>query len=240
MNESAILDVNTLYKRFAKRAVLQGVDLSLQAGECILLSGGNGAGKTTLLRILAGLERPDGGLISIASAPPGAWRQRRGELHRRILYLHQHPYMFDGSVRYNLGYALPTSLNKPSRRQLIDAAIDWAELGHLHDTPAKSLSGGERQRVSLARARLRNPQILLLDEPTANLDQEARQRTLDLLKSFKEQGIAMILASHDPLHFSSLIDRHLHLYQGRLVRIEEEKLMPIPSSQAENTLRSTA
>ncbi len=240
MSETIFFSVQNLHKRFARRAVLNGVDLSLSAGECVLLSGGNGAGKTTLLRILAGLERPDQGLVAIASSPPGAWRHCRTQLHRRVLYLHQQPYMFDGSVRYNLGYALPTSMNNRSRRKLIDDAIDWAELGHLHDTPAKSLSGGERQRVSLARARLRNPQILLLDEPTANLDQEARQRTLDLLKSFKEQGIAMILASHDPLHFSSMIDRRLHLYGGNLVWIEEEKLMTIPSPQTESSVRSMA
>ncbi|MCU7881421.1 MAG: ATP-binding cassette domain-containing protein [Candidatus Thiodiazotropha sp. (ex Lucinoma aequizonata)] len=92
--------------------------------------------------------------------------------------------MFDESVRYNLGYALPGGLAKQLRNNMIDSTIDWAELNHLHDTPAKSLSGGERERVSLARAWLRNPQILLLDEPTANLDQEARRRTLDLLRSF--------------------------------------------------------
>ncbi|MBT2972153.1 MAG: hypothetical protein B6D72_05025 [gamma proteobacterium symbiont of Ctena orbiculata] len=240
MSDRAILDVSVLSKRFAKRALLDSVDLSLKRGECVLLTGGNGAGKTTLLRILSGLEKPDSCRISIATDTPRSWRRCRHDLHNRILYLHQHPYMFDGSVRYNLGYALPSGLNKLLKRRLIDAAIEWAELGRLHDTPAKSLSGGERQRVSLARARLRNPQILLLDEPTANLDQEARQRTLDLLNSFKEQGIALLLASHDPLHFSSLIDRHIHLYEGRLIAIEEEKLMSIPSSNNETALRSTA
>jgi tungstate transport system ATP-binding protein len=220
--------------------VLSDIELTLHRGECTLMSGANGAGKTTLLRILAGLEKPDCSRIRMTTGATGSWRRCRGDLHKRILYLHQQPYMFDGSVRYNLGYALPKGLDKPSRRRMIDQAIEWAGLHHLTDTPAKSLSGGERQRVSLARARLRNPQILLLDEPTANLDQEARERTLDLLKSFKEQGIALLLASHDPLHFCSLIDRHLHLFEGRLVMIEDSKLMPIPSSQTDSNLRSTA
>ncbi|MES9840013.1 MAG: heme ABC exporter ATP-binding protein CcmA [Candidatus Thiodiazotropha endolucinida] len=240
MSESVILNVSRLDKRFGRRAVLNGIELTLHAGECTLLSGGNGAGKTTLLRILSGLEKPDSSQITIASDSPRTWRHSRKDLHQQVLYLHQQPYMFEGSVRYNLGYALPTDLDKPSRREMIDNAIEWAGLHHLTDTPAKSLSGGERQRVSLARAWLRNPSILLLDEPTANLDQEAKERTLDLLKSFKEQGIALLLASHDPLHFSSLIDRQLHLYEGRLVMIEDSKLMSIPSSPTDNTLRSTA
>jgi tungstate transport system ATP-binding protein len=240
MNESLILTISAMKKHFGKRAVLSDIELTLHAGECTLLSGANGAGKTTLLRILAGLEKPDSSQISVATGTTGSWRRCRADLHKRILYLHQQPYMFDGSVRYNLGYALPKGLDKPSRRRMIDRAIEWAGLHHLTDTPAKSLSGGERQRVSLARAWLRNPQILLLDEPTANLDQEARERTLDLLKSFKEQGIALLLASHDPLHFCSLIDRHLHLFEGRLVMIEDSKLMPISSSKTDNSLRSTA
>ncbi|MES9969042.1 MAG: ABC transporter ATP-binding protein [Candidatus Thiodiazotropha sp.] len=240
MSDSVILHVSDLNKRFGRREVLSGIELALQAGECILLSGANGAGKTTLLRILAGLEKPDNSQITVAADSPRSWRRCRKELHQRVLYLHQQPYMFDGSVRYNLGYALPTGLKRPIRNRMIDAALDWAGLHYLHDTPAKSLSGGERQRVSLARAWLRDPKILLLDEPTANLDQEARERTLDLLKSFKEQGISLLLASHDPLHFSSLIDRHLHLYEGRLVMIEDSKLMSIAATQADGSLRSTA
>jgi tungstate transport system ATP-binding protein len=230
MSESVILTVTSLRKRFDKREVLNDIELNLQAGECTLLSGANGAGKTTLLRILSGLEKPDNCQIAIATDSPKSWRRCRADLQKRILYLHQQPYMFDGSVRYNLGYALGKGLDKPSRRHLLDAAIDWAGLHHLTETPAKSLSGGERQRVSLARAWLRNPRILLLDEPTANLDHEARERTLDLLEFFKQQDIALLLASHDPLHFSAFVDRHLHLYKGRLAMIEDSKLMSIRST----------
>jgi tungstate transport system ATP-binding protein len=240
MSESVIIQVRALHKRFGKRVVLNDIELNLCAGECSLLSGANGAGKTTLLRIISGLEKPDSSQITISTDSPRSWRRSRADLQNQVLYLHQQPYMFDGSVRYNLGYALAKGLQKPTRKRLIDAAINWAGLEHLIDTPAKSLSGGERQRVSLARAWLRNPRILLMDEPTANLDQEARARTLDLLKSFKKRGIALLLASHDPLHFSALIDCHLHLYKGRLVMDEDCKLMSIHRSLTDNNLRSTA
>ncbi|MEL0584189.1 MAG: ABC transporter ATP-binding protein [Candidatus Thiodiazotropha sp. (ex. Lucinoma kazani)] len=239
MSDPLILTLSALNKRFGKRQVLQEIELVLRPGECNLLSGGNGAGKTTLLRILSGLEKPDSSRIDIGNGFQ-SWRRSRADLQKNVLYLHQQPYMFDGSVRYNLGYALPGGLPKQLRNNMIDSAIDWAELNHLHDTPAKSLSGGERQRVSLARAWLRNPQILLLDEPTANLDQEARRRTLDLLRSFKKEGISLLLASHDPIHFSSLIDRHLHLYDSHLVEIEDQKLMQIPQLQSHVSRRSTA
>ncbi|MCU7930898.1 MAG: ABC transporter ATP-binding protein [Candidatus Thiodiazotropha sp. (ex Codakia rugifera)] len=239
MNAPLILTISALNKRFGKRQVLQEIELVLRPGECSLLSGGNGAGKTTLLRILSGLEKPDSSQIDMGNGFQ-SWRRSRADLQKNVLYLHQQPYMFDGSVRYNLGYALPSGLPKQLRNNMIDAAIDWAELNRLHDTPAKSLSGGERQRVSLARAWLRNPHILLLDEPTANLDQEARRRTLDLLRSFKKEGISLLLASHDPIHFSSLIDRHLHLYDSHLVKIEDQKLMQIPQLQSHVSLRSTA
>ncbi|MCU7937248.1 MAG: ABC transporter ATP-binding protein [Candidatus Thiodiazotropha sp. (ex Dulcina madagascariensis)] len=239
MSDPVILALSALNKRFGKREVLRDIAFELRPGECTLLSGGNGAGKTTLLRILSGLERPDRGRIDTGKGPL-SWRRSKAALQKRVLYLHQQPYMFDGSVRYNLGYALPGGVPKPLRNALIDTAIDWAELGPLDETPAKSLSGGERQRVSLARARLRNPRILLLDEPTANLDQAARRRTLDLLKCFKQEGVSLLLASHDPMHFSSLIDRHLHLYDGRLAALEDQKLMQIPPLHTLASLRSTA
>ena len=235
--ERLALKVSALSKRFARRQVLDGIALTLHPGRSHLLSGDNGAGKTTLLRILAGLEKPDSSRIDLG-AGPCSWRRIRKDLQQRALYLHQQPYMFDGSVNYNLGYALPRGLSKRQRQHDIDEAVEWADLKHLDKTPAKSLSGGEKQRVSLARAWLRKPRILLLDEPTANLDQEARGRTLELLKNFKAEGTALLLASHDPMHFPSLIDYHLHLYQGQLVSIEERKLTPMPTTQTQ--LRSTA
>lgn len=239
MNAALVLSVSALHKRFAKRQVLSDVQFSLHAGECCLLSGSNGAGKSTLLRILSGLERPDACQIDTGKGLT-SWRRSKSVLQTRILYLHQHPYMFDGSVRYNLAYALPRGLSKQQRHTLVDKALEWAGLSSQHGTPANNLSGGERQRVSLARAWLKKPKILLLDEPTANLDQDTRQRTLDLLTPLKADGMALLLASHDPLHFSSLIDKRLHLHEGRLVEIEQLKVTPIPVTQSLSSMRTTA
>jgi tungstate transport system ATP-binding protein len=148
--------------------------------------------------------------------------------------------MFDGPVRYNLAYALPRKLPKRRRQELIDTAMAWAGLEHLQDTPSKSLSGGERQRVSLARAWLRQPRILMLDEPTANLDQASRARTLELLSPFKQAGMSLIIASHDPQHFASLVDRSLHLHEGRLIEAEPTKVRPISSADEASSMRTLA
>lgn len=239
MKETRLLSTTLITKRFGRRTVLNQVGLDLQAGHCLLLSGANGAGKSTLLRILAGLERPDRCMLDIGNGSV-SWSRGRKELLARVLYLHQHPYMFDGSVRYNLAYALPRWMAGARRDQLLDQAMAWAGLEHLQETPAKSLSGGERQRVSLARAWLRQPQILLLDEPTANLDQEARQRTLQLLTPLKQAGMSLVMASHDPLHLSSLVDSYLHLYDGQLVAADQLKIMPMPHRQSPQVMRTTA
>lgn len=239
MNSSHTLRVEALEKHFGRRELLCGIGLELNAGQAVLLSGPNGAGKTTLLRILSGLERPDRCRVDVGrGALP--WRQNREALLRNTLYLHQHPYMFDGSVRYNLAYALARNLPRRRRDELIDTAIAWAGLEHLQDTPAKSLSGGERQRVSLARAWLRQPRILLLDEPTANLDQASRQRTLELLAPFKQAGMSLVVASHDVHHFSSLANRSLHLHEGRLIEVEPMQVRPISPSEISASMENLA
>jgi tungstate transport system ATP-binding protein len=213
------LHFNNLHKRFGRREVLRGIDIQLRGGECNLLIGVNGAGKSTLLRIIAGLEKPDRGKVDMGIGPV-TWRRCRNMLHNHILYLHQQPYLFSGSVRYNLAYALPRGLTRSVRARRIDEALNWAGLEGIADMPAHTLSGGERQRVALGRAWLREPGIMLLDEPTSNMDQEARVRTLGLLGRLKRSNISLLVASHDPSHFLTLADHHLQLEKGRLTAVE--------------------
>ena len=133
------------------------------------------------------------------------------------MYLHQQPYMFEGSVRKNLQFTQKVS---HQATQTIDEAIEWAGLEDIINQDANSVSGGEKQRVAIARAYLRSPQVVLLDEPTANLDHQSRIRTLELLTQFKQRGIAMIIASHDPDIFNGIQDERLQLDSTRLTNLK--------------------
>ncbi|WP_020396949.1 ABC transporter ATP-binding protein [Thiolinea disciformis] len=212
------LQFQGISKYFQDRHLLQEISLPVWQGHCTLLTGANGAGKTTLLRILAGFERPDTFEVQTSLGLLN-WRQYKKTLSSRVLYLHQQPYMFEGSVWANLDYALPRHLSKLERAERIEEALTWAVLEALANAKAKNLSGGEYQRVALARAWLRKPQILLLDEPTSNMDQEARLRTVHLLGQLRSEGMALVVASHDPDYFSSLVTDHLHLNQGQLLPV---------------------
>lgn len=227
MRDSVELRVSRLHKKFSSQVVLSGTDIILRSREYCLLSGGNGAGKSTLLRIIAGLEKPDSGQFDLGPGPM-KWKHCKSDLQSQIIYLHQHPYMFEGTVDYNIAYALPYGMKKTERRKLVQQALEWAGLKDRGKTPAKSLSGGERQRVALARAWLKKPRILLLDEPTANMDLEARVRTMELLKALKAERISLLVASHDPTHFTVLIDTHLHLHQGKLSFVDQQQEISLP------------
>ncbi len=224
-HQDIALRVEDLCKRYGRRAtVLTQAALLLPRGSCTLLTGENGAGKSTLMRILAGLERPDQGRFQLNGSFPAHWRKIRRQLIRSLMYLHQQPYLFDGSVEYNLEFVLKR--NKAPRRERkehLEAALDWAGMTALRSRPAHHLSGGERQRLALARAWLGQPDVMLLDEPTANLDREARRWTLELLQRLNREGMTLVITSHDPAHFAGLCHRRLHLEKGTLHQVELEK-----------------
>lgn len=201
---------HNLSKHYGKRLLFTQLNVQLTAGQCLLLTGKNGAGKTTLMRILAGLDKPDGGEIQIVNTRY-SWRAYRAQLQRQILYLHQQPYLFEGSVWDNLAFALARGLSKPEQAQQIESVADWAGLTLLLANKAKQLSGGEAQRLAMARALLRKPSALLLDEPTANMDHSARLLTLEMLEDLKQQGLMLMVASHDPNWFQAVTNQHITL-----------------------------
>jgi len=215
--------VNFIYKNIIKsygkgkhsKLILNNVELELKGGECTLITGKNGSGKSTLLRILSGLLAPNKANIEIGSLSLN-WNKYRKLINNEVIYLYQEPYMFDGTVRKNLSYAL----HKDQPKEAVDQALKWAQLEHRANTQAKFLSGGEKQRVALAQAWLKKPAVLLLDEPTANMEIKSRERTEDLLSTFKESGTALYIASHDPNHFYRIMNHRLLLEEGQITQAD--------------------
>lgn len=215
-----LLKLSGLRKRFGARALFDDAALTLQAGHGYVLSGANGSGKTTLLRMIAGLEPADAGTLAFRGASeriaalPESWR-------RDIVYVHQQPYLFHSTLEANLEYGLARrGMPASQRRGRVEEALRWAGLAERRHLPPHKLSGGEAQRVALARAKLLNPALLLLDEPTANLDGAARQQVLELLTALCLDDHTVVIASHDPEILRLAILDRLLVTDGH-VRTEE-------------------
>lgn len=219
---SGTIHYRHIHKFFSRRHLLDDLSLSLHGGQVALLCGENGSGKTTLLRILCGMDKPAQCLVLFGTAENPAkwlpWSQCRKQLQQQVMYLHQQPYMFDGTVVRNLALALPRRMPTAQRNHQLRAALEWAQLDKLADCRAKTLSSGEKQRVALSRAWLRQSRILLLDEPIANMDQESRARTIALLKQLKQQHTALLIASHTHEVFDEIADCRMILNQGNLAQ----------------------
>ncbi len=223
--------VKTFGKKKRHKLILDHVDIELKGGELILLTGKNGSGKSTLLRIMAGLLKPDAGFIN-TGLETLTWKKYRKALRQQIMYLYQEPYMFDGSVYRNLSYAL----NDQKQSYRIKQALTWAGLTAQAEMSAKCLSGGERQRVALAQAWLKQPSVLLLDEPTANMDDASRIRTEELLLQFKESGTALFIASHDLNHFQQSMNRRLLLEDGKITDSNRKQKMEMETDSNTNNV----
>lgn len=208
---SALLHIRKLRKTVGQRLLLDIDELVIPAASCLVLSGRNGVGKTTLLTILAGLEEPDSAeVVYQDQALP--WKVAKHRFVHETVYLHQQPYMFDRSVADNVAYGLRHSgLGKQEIRRRVEAGLAWAGLTHLAGRNARELSGGEKQRVALTRARILSPCLLLLDEPTANMDIESREQTVQLIQRLKREGVSSIVTTHEPQVANSIGDAHLHL-----------------------------
>ena len=214
--DASLLEARALRVRHGDRCVLEGCALTLSAGEAVVLTGDNGSGKTTLLRVLAGLDAPQGGEVRFAGARVD--RGLAGEPRRRLQYVSSHPYLFSTSVRGNLEYGLIRAGVEPAERERrLAEAVAWARLADVVATAPARLSSGERQRVAIARSWVLDPAVVLLDEPTANLDGRSRAEVLALVRSLCAGGAAVLVAAHDRDWDTLPGARRLRLQDGRVV-----------------------
>jgi ABC-type multidrug transport system ATPase subunit len=201
------LDVASITKSYGDRTLLDGASFSVAPGEIVCLTGDNGAGKSTLLRCLVGLTGFSG------TATLGGERLgRAGRAQRGIGYLPQAPALVETAT------VEETLLLFASLRGVDPSSIDVAE-GSLPPLDARigTLSGGQRQRVALAIAFLGGPRLLLLDEPTANLDDQGRRLATRMMRSAAETGAATIVVSPAAIDLAAVADRILMLREGQIV-----------------------
>jgi tungstate transport system ATP-binding protein len=213
---SALLSIRQLRKAYADRLLFDIDTLAIAPATAYVLTGLNGAGKSTLLRILAGMEPAEIAHASFLGEPVSFHPYPRA-LRDKIVYVHQHPIMFSTTIAGNIGYGLAVrGVPKADAAQRIEEAIKWAGLEHLRNSKPHTLSGGEKQRVALARAKVLLPKLLLLDEPTANLDGPAREQVIRLIPTLTKAGSSVIMACHDRDLIALPGVQRLKLRDGRL------------------------
>ncbi len=212
----AAVEARGLAKVFGERRALDGVSFALPAGSFLSIFGPNGAGKTTLLRILATLSRPTSGTLSVLGADaleePGALRARIGLIsHKPMVY-------GDLSAQENLEFF--ASLYGPVDKGRIRGLLELVELDHRRNDAARTFSRGMTQRLSIARALVNDPDLVLLDEPYSGLDPHAMQLFDELIERVRP-GRTFVMVSHDLDKGFSLCTHALILARGKVVAFDE-------------------
>jgi ABC-2 type transport system ATP-binding protein len=208
----AAVEIVDLVKRYAGRAAVDGISLTVPHGELLALLGTNGAGKTTTIEICEGFRRADSGRVRVLGLDPT--RDARA-LRPKVGVMLQ-----DGVGGYSGARALELlRLFGSYAAHPLDAAdlLDEVGLAGVADLPVKRLSGGQQQRLSLAMALISRPELLFLDEPTTGMDPQARRTTWELIRRLRRDGVSIVLSTHYLDEAEQLADRVVMLHAGRIV-----------------------
>jgi tungstate transport system ATP-binding protein len=201
--------------------------LSLASGQIHTIVGPNGSGKTTLMKLLSFLEKPASGTLIFKGKQTGTGQSLPHELRRSVTLVMQDHYLFDGSVSSNIAYGLRIRGTKgPKARRLIERALDTAALPEFGLRRADTLSGGESKRVAIARALVLKPDVLLLDEPTANIDKRNTHLIEDTIQRLKSEGLTVVMTTHDFDQAFKLGDTMVSLVAGKVADVSPENIFP--------------
>ena len=225
MSEGTIIEAQGLVRRFdtggSQVFALRGVDLKVLRGEFLIIRGRSGSGKTTLLNILGGLDRPNSGSVLLEGQDiTGISETQMTELRRYTIgYVFQSYGLIPLLSAYE-NVELPLRINGVSgqkRRQLTQEVLDMVGLGNRSKHRPYELSGGEQQRVSIARALVTRPSVVLADEPTGDLDSTTGLAVATLMKDLgKQQGVTSVIATHDP-NMARVGDRVMEMVDGTFI-----------------------
>jgi len=211
-----LIQLKNITKQYEKIKALDKVNLNVARGEILGLLGPNGAGKTTLLRIMAGIEKPTSGEMLFKGVKVD--QKNLNRLRLRTTMVFQRTTMFNTSVYKNIAYGLKLrGTPKQETKLKVEEVMKTVKLEGYEKRPAKRLSGGEQQRVALARALALDPDLLLLDEPTANIDPKNAAIIEEALTQVnKQRGTTMVVATHNMFQVQNLAQRAALILNGRI------------------------
>nr|WP_281172280.1 amino acid ABC transporter ATP-binding protein [Acholeplasma granularum] len=215
-----MLEVKNLSKRFGKNHVLKDINLTINEGDVVTIIGSSGSGKTTLLRCLNLLNEPDGGHIILNDNDLMDPNTNLDQLRMKIGMVFQSFNLFINKNVIDNCTLAPIKLLKMSREEANELALKLLEKVGMKEFAYKkidTLSGGQKQRVAIARALCMNPQIMLFDEPTSALDPELTGEVLEVMKSLVDEGMTMIIVTHEMQFAKEVSSRIIFMDQGMIV-----------------------
>jgi len=214
-----IFSMDEISKSYGTRTVLDIPRMELEQDKIYAVLGPNGAGKTTLLRILNLLDLPDTGQLKFMGQDIRVNQHERLDIARQMCMVFQKPHMFRTTVYKNVAYGLKLRQTPPAEiKQKVDETLEFVGLGEFHGRLATTLSGGESQRLALARALALQPRVLLLDEPTANLDPTTVQMIEEIIRNYQAKyHMTVIIVTHNLFQAQRIADECILLMDGRII-----------------------
>ena len=230
----SLIELAGLSQKYGERVVLNNINVNIEKGEVFALIGPTGAGKTTLLRLIDLLEVPTSGKIYFDGVDTTALRRMKLKIRRRMAFVLQKPAVFNMSIYDNIAYGLRWRGN--SRKEIeakVNHLLEVIGLSAFYHKNARTLSGGEAQRVAIARALAVEPEVLLLDEPTANLDPISTLKIEELIQNiFRQYRTTIVMATHDLSQGRRLAHRIGVMVDGEIVQMgKADEIFNSPSNR---------
>lgn len=231
-----MISVKNVVKKFGDKTVLKDVDLEVQDGEVVVLIGRSGSGKTTLLRMMNALELPTSGTVTVDGLTYDSNnRKSQIEVRKKSGMVFQNFQLFPHMTALENvmeGLVQVKKMKQIEAREIALNLLEKVDLTHVKDQYPISLSGGQQQRVGIARALAMNPKVMLFDEPTSALDPELVQDVLSVIKDLRDEGMTMVIVTHEMSFARNVADKVAFVHDGRIEEIGAPKqLFNTPQSE---------